>query len=340
MSRKTHPSFYVVTVTVSIVAGGAWLAGMAYLEQYWVVPALVFSIIAILGFWLLLRNQNQERERIFKEMARLKRTLEEFHLKNEKLDFDATQATESKRMMVKDMLNKDRILMRMAKVLETNMSQQLISLEQNVSAKTEQLKTSSTRMLDYARDLEVLASLELHEVPIPEHPVPLDSLLEQQIKQHETAFSSRNNKVAIENDEEQILVYRSESLLKELVSRMLNVTNLLGRDITINIQLIAYLDADFGECIRVSMSQHGRGLSEVEQQEFFQHYSEIDFQGEDVSPGMAPVVCYQLAKKMGGKLQVNSQINELFELILILPLGGYSEEARDVYNETSQAVVY
>lgn len=326
MERRPHPGFYFLALMACLVLCVAWLAWLTLNGSKDTGPALLIAVIALLLYLGLFRVNGKERERLLKEMTRLKRLLEEYHLKNEKLGFDATQATVSQRSIEKSMHNKDKILLRMAEVLKASMQSQIRIMSDKPEKFLSQLKQNSERMFSYAKDLELLASLELPNDYVEKSAIHLDQIVEEKITENSENLKKHNNELKIQNEEEQIVLNQPPELVSELISRLIIIANAMTRNATIDFKLIAYVDAEMGESIRVTLVAKGRGLTELERQEFFTQYSEFKYQGEDYCPGLSPVVSYQISKKLGGEFTVASQINELLELMLIIPLGQQPDE--------------
>jgi signal transduction histidine kinase len=327
MSKKLFVAIaYSVSgvVLVLMIIWSGWLATDGNVDALLLVAG---SLLVLLLGASAIRIDEAMSDKNRKDLTRHKRQLEEYHLTTEKLEYDANQARAERRQMFHDLQNRDRILLRMAQVLETSMDAQLQELSQPELDRS-MMKLRTEQMRKYGHDLEVLAGLTLQAQGSGFRSISFDVQLHQSLKQLADIVQHYKVDVEIQNEEEQILIQANDHKLTNLLSRIMETGIRLSKNNKLVIELITYLDGDMGECVRMKVVTHGRGLSPHEQQQIFQQYLEIiDQDGEDISPGLSPVIANELVKSMSGRLSIQSHSNQEAEFLLLLPLKEITKEA-------------
>lgn len=302
---------------VAMIIAAGWMAAQGVTDALFLILGLL-AVLALGASGIRIDEAMAEHSR--KELARHKRQLEEYHLTTEKLEYDANQARAERRQMFHDLQNRDRILLRMAQVLETSMDAQLQELAQPELDRS-MMKLRTEQMRKYGHDLEVLAGLTLQPQGSGYRSLSFDVQLHQSIKHLAELINQYHVDVEVLNEEEQILIQANDHKLANLLSRILETCIRLAKNNKLVVDLITYLDGEMGECVRMKITAHGRGLTNHEQQQIFQQYLEIiDKDGEDISPGLSPVIANQLVKTMSGQLTIQSESGQGAEFLLLLPL--------------------
>lgn len=311
---------------------------------------VLLALVVLAGLALMIGNLGRSMYgALLKEQSNLRRQIQENHLVSEKLEFDSKDAIEKRWTMSKELKNKDLILKRLAQVLEANMRAQISNFKKfndlninstnidshisdsfsSVSERTAALEDHNERsvqMLKYAKDLDVLASLEMLDLNGHSLESHFDAMIDQSIRELGDVLESFNVQLVVENDEEQILIQASETQLMNLLNRLFESAIRLSHEKKIKVKVISYHDASIGDSVRLDIMVKGRGLTEQEQQELFTQYLKIsDVDGKDISPGLSPVIAYNLATQLGGQLSQNSVYGHHTEFVLLLPLKSDSD---------------
>ena len=336
MSNRNVVAMSLGTGSTCLLILLAYYGWQAYLGDFF--ATIILGVLVFIGLlvWLSVHAERAIYEGLLKEQSRLKRQLEEFHLKTEKLEFDANLAMEQKRSISRELQTKDRILLRLASVLEANMKQQQLGLvdiqSQCPGAATEPLSQRAEQMQKYAQDLTVLAAMDLPEERAENEVVHFDRQVDWAVEQLGPVIEQFDVTVQIENGEEQILIQTQPRHLDNLLIRVLETVIRLTHKDNVIVQLISYMDADLGESVRLTVTSGGRGLTEIEQQELFDQYFALQIDGVDISPGLSPAIAKRLSLQLGGSLTVQSVFQQQTQLTLILPLHVKLEGDQDAAN--------
>ena len=298
------------------------------------VATLITLILILISGVLAAAGSKGIGDQLRKEQTRLKRHLEENHLTAEKLEYDASTAIAQRRQMVKEVENKDRLLVRMAEILATAMEEQKEEVANLTDVLSDAFVNRTELLSKYAEDLSVLGLFHLNEFKGGRESVRFEQLLEREIVRLEPLSQSLGVRIAVENEEEQISVHVHQSLIENFTHRFLETAIRLSVGEQIDIHLISYHDAEMGEVVRIQLTMAARELEPLQLQQLYHQYLQLkDRNGVDISPGLSPVIVHALVTSMGGQISHRTDEEGRFEFLVILPLLSSTSEqhAEEVY---------
>ncbi|WP_428242074.1 hypothetical protein [Gynuella sp.] len=299
-----------------------------------VAITLAILVLVLLSGLMAAAGSRTLGDQLRKEQTRLKRILEENHLTAEKLEYDASTAIAQRRMMMKEVENKDRLLVRMAEILEAAMDEQQQEVAQLAGVVSDEFVNRTELLSKYAKDLGVLGLFHLNELKGPKESVRFEHLLEKEIVRLEPLSQTFGVTVVVENEEEQINVYAHRDQLENFTHRLLETAIRISAGTQINIHLISYHDAEMSEVVRIQLVMNSRELDASQLQQLFMQYLQLqDSDGRDISPGLSPVIVQALVKSMGGQITHEIRDGGQFEFLVLLPLLSETSDQRseDVY---------
>lgn len=316
-----------------------WLASMAAVPYFGLEVLPLWQMAAIMGLILLsavvsllaLNYAQHRADRAFRELSRVRRSLQESHLQIERHDYESKQSTELRRLVVTSAQEKDLALKNMAIALNTAMAE-VISLSQSDEADAmERVRDKAELMQRYADDLKTLAKLELKS-ELPRHDdVNFLAVIEGFIEEWNRYGKSRKIKVKLDHQEDQLPLVSDVNWLNNMLTRAVQALIRMNEQTRITVHLIGYIDARLGDALQITLSAKGRRLDSEQLASVLTNYTSLADRGKDMGPGLSLVVARRLAQMLYGHLEVNDT-GEGTEVIFTLPkrLGsGYSEALLD-----------
>ncbi len=321
--------------TLLILSLALWLAslvgivllGREVLEvrELAILLALV-GLAGVVSVFALNRGQQRANE-AFREMSRVKRSLQESHLKIERFEYEGKQGTELRRLVLTSAQEKDLALEKMATALNTAMAE-VISLSKSDQADVmNRVREKAELMQRYADDLKALAKLELKS-QLPRHDnFDFLSVIEGFVDEWNRYGRSRKVKVKLEHQEDQLPLVSDVNWLHNLFTHVVQALIRMNENTKVVVHLIGYIDAQRGEALQVKISAEGRRFGPEQLATVLTDYTSIPAGGKDVGPGLTFVVARRLAQMLQGTLEVNDT-GDGTEVVIVLPrrIGGQGEE--------------
>lgn len=315
---------------VSLILWLASLAGLVYCGRSALpVQALTVEIVLV-GLAgvvsVLVLNRSQQRANLaYRDLSRVKRSLQESHLEIERYEYEIKQSAELRRLVLDSAQEKDLALEKMATALNTAMAEVISLSTSTQDGVLERVQEKAEMMQRYADDLKALAKLELKS-QLPRHDY-LDFLavVEGFAEEWNRYGRSRKVKVRVEHQEDQLPLVSDANWLHNLLTRLVQALIRMNENTRIGVHLIAYIDAERGEAVQIRIDAPGRRLNPEQLATVLTDYTGITDKGKDVGPGLSVVVARRLAQMLGGSLEVNNTADGT-EAVLVLPRhGGQSE---------------
>ena len=322
MSKQHWVRLCFVCSGVLLLALVGWYGMLAarYTHFQFIVTLSALVLVLISGVLAAVGSKGVS-DQLRKEQTRLKRNLEENHLTAEKLEYDASTAITQRRQMIKEVENKDRLLVRMAEILDLAMAEQKEEVANLADVLSSAFVNRTELLSKYAKDLSVLGLFHLNEFKGGKESVRFEQLLEREIVRLEPLSQSLQVRIAVANEEEQISIHVRQAHIENFTHRFLETAIRLSAGEQIDIHLIAYHDAEMGEVVRIQLSMTARELELVQLQQLFYQYLQLkDDNGVDISPGLSPVIVHTLVTSMGGQISHSFNEDGRFEFLVILPL--------------------
>lgn len=312
--------------TLWVLSGVLWLGSLAALV-YFVMPVLELSVLALpvglllaaAGVSLLALNRSQHHaEEASREVSRIKRTLQESHLKIERFEYEGKQSAELRRLVLSSAQEKDLALRNMANALNTAMAEVQSLCTSSQPDALERIREKSELMQRYADDLKVLARLELKsELPRAEN-INLLTVLEGFCEEWQRYGKGYRTRVKFEHQEDQLPLVSDVNWLHSLLTRVVYSLMRMNEGGLVQVHLIGYIDAELGEALRIRISADGRHFEPDQLSNVLTHYTSVIDEGRDVGPGLSLVVGRRLAQMLGGSLDVLDG-EKGTEVLVVLP---------------------
>jgi signal transduction histidine kinase len=312
--------------TFWVISGLFWLASLAGLVYFTlgllettILAGLVAIWVVAAGFSLLTLNRSQNQaDEAFREVSKVKRTLQESHLRIERFEYEGKQSAELRRLVLSSAQEKDLALKNMANALNTAMAEVKSLCTSSQPDALERIREKSELMQRYADDLKVLARLELKsELPMAEN-INLLTVLEGFCEEWQRYGKGYKMRVKFEHQEDQLPLVSDVNWLHSLLTRVVYSLMRMNDGGLVQVHLIGYIDAELGEALRIRIDAEGRHLSPEQLSNVLTHYTSVMDEGRDVGPGLSLVVARRLAQMLGGNLDVLNSI-EGTEVLVVLP---------------------
>lgn len=316
-------SQYAIFLVVSVIL---WLASLASVPFFGREVLALLDMAAIMAamaaagaMTLVTLNRGQQRVvDAYKELSRVRRSLQESHLEIDRYEYESRQGAELRRLVLTSAQEKDQALDSMASALNTAMAEVLSLTRSDEPRSLERIRDRAELMQRYAEDLKALARLELKS-ELPRHQsLNFLAVVERFIDEWNRYGRSRDVRVRLEHQEDQLPLVSDENWLHNLLTRAIQALVRMNRDTTIDVHLIGYIDAKLGDALRVTLSARGRRLDPEQLASAMSAYTRILDQGNDVGPGLSFVVARRLAQMLQGYLEVNDTETGT-EVVLVLP---------------------
>ena len=316
-------SQYAILWVVTLILWGASLAGLLFFGLNALDTQSLLILLGLValagGASLTALNQCQNRvTEAYKELSRVRRSLQESHLEIDRYEYESKQSADLRRLVLTSAQEKDQALDSMALALNTAMAEVLTLATSEEADARDRIKERAELMQRYAEDLRALARLELKsEVPRHED-VNFLNLVERFLDEWNRYGRSRDVKIKLEHQEDQLPLVSDVNWLHNLLTRAIQALVRMNRESTIDVHLIGYIDAELGDALRVTLNARGRRLDAEQLASSVSGYTRIIDQGADVGPGLSFVVARRLAQMLQGYLEVNDSGTGT-EVVLVLP---------------------
>ncbi|MEX0624523.1 sensor histidine kinase [Saccharospirillum sp.] len=324
--------------TLWVISGVLWLGSLVALV-YFAMPVLEIPVLALpvglllaaAGVSLLALNRSQHHaEEASREVSRIKRTLQESHLKIERFEYEGKQSAELRRLVLSSAQEKDLALKNMANALNTAMAEVQSLCTSSQPDALERIREKSELMQRYADDLKVLARLELKsELPRTEK-INLLTVLEGFCEEWLRYGKEYHTRVRFEHQEDQLPLVSDVNWLHSLLTRVVYSLMRMNEGGLVQVHLIGYIDAELGEALRIRVSAEGRHLEPDQLSNVLTHYTSVIDKGRDVGPGLSLVVGRRLAQMLGGNLDVLDG-DKGTEVLVVLPRKQNNWQETDVF---------
>lgn len=328
MIKSSHLATLLV---ISLILWLASLAGLVLFGREALAVRDLTILIALIGaagvvsIWALNQAQHRSNE-AYREMSRLKRTLQESHLKIERYEYEGKQGAELRRLVLTSAQEKDLALEKMAVALNTAMAEVMSLSKSDQADVMTRIQEKAELMQRYADDLKALAKLELKS-QLPRHDnLDFLAVIDRFVDDWNRYGRSRKVKVKLEHQEDQLPLVSDEEWLHNLLTRVVQALIRMNEDTRVVVHLIAYIDAHRGEALQLTITARGRRLASDQLATVLTDYTSIPDRGKDVGPGLSFVVARRLAHMLQGSVEVNDT-GDGTEAVIVLPrhIGGQSE---------------
>ena len=320
--------------TLLVVSLILWLASLAGIVVFGreALPvrdlAILIVLVGVAGLMSVfaLNRAQQRSNEAFRETSRVKRSLQESHLKIERFEYEGKQGAELRRLVLTSAQEKDLALEKMATALNTAMAEVMSLTKSNQADVMSRIQEKAELMQRYADDLKALAKLELKS-QLPRHDnLDFLSVIEGFVDEWGRYGRSRKVKVKLEHQEDQLPLVSDVDWLHNLLTRVVQALIRMNENTRVVVHLIAYIDAHRGEALQLSISAKGRRLGPEQLATVLTDYTSIPDHGKDVGPGLTFVVARRLAQMLQGSLEVNDT-GAGTEVVIVLPrhVGGQGE---------------
>lgn len=289
-------------------------------------------IVVILFIWMIsvfmvLRNENQEREDIIqiglKEEKNLRGNLEENYKQlinsQEALiekERERIQAQENEASALKKADFKTRFLAKMSHELRTPLNgiignvelwKRKGELEGEDKQYLNRISNSSQMLLGIVNDVLDLSKIEEGKMEL--HPVTIsfEKLIGNSMSLYESMASDKGIELQSNLDIEVPQFMKVDALRLSQI-----VNNLVSNAIKFSEKGVIKIKAEkfSNELLKVKVCDSGKGLSESDQEMLFKDYAQVGNSLEGGGTGLGLSICKSLAKLMGGQIGVDSILNE------------------------------
>lgn len=304
---------WLASLTVIVLIGWEALA-------LWQVGAIGGAVlVAGLVSFIALNLSQGRADQAYREMSRVKRSLQESHLKIERYEYESKQGAELRRLVLTSNQEKDQMLKNLANALNRAMDDVIHLSESKTPTARRQIAQQAEQMQRYADDLKALAKLELKS-ELPQHE-ELDFLkmIDGFVDEWNQLGKACKVKVKVDHQEDQLPLVSDLNWIHNVLTRIVMALMRMNQDTQIYLHLIGYIDADRGEALRATFIAPGRLLNSEHLATILVGYTSIlDEDKNDVGPGLSMVVARRLAQMLRGSLEVNPLADGV-EVVLVLP---------------------
>lgn len=304
---------WLVSLTVIVLIG--WDA-----LELWQTGAIGGAVLlaGVVAFITVNLSQNRA-DQAYREMSRIKRSLQESHLKIERYEYESKQGAELRRLVLTSNQEKDQMLKNLANALNKAMAEVIQLTESKRATALQEIVQQAEQMQRYADDLKALAKLELKS-ELPRHE-ELDFLkmVDGFVDEWNQLGKASKVKVKVDHQEDQLPLVSDLNWIHNVLTRIVMALIRINKDTHVNVHLIGYIDADRGEALRATFTASGRVLNGEQLASILVGYTSIlDEHNNDIGPGLSLVVARRLAQMLRGSLEVNPMVDGT-EVVLVLP---------------------
>ncbi|MCH8529466.1 MAG: hypothetical protein LAT65_01315 [Saccharospirillum sp.] len=304
---------WLVSLTVIVLIGWEALA-------LWQTGAIGGAVVLAGVVVFITLNLSQGRaDQAYRDMSRVKRSLQESHLKIERYEYESKQGAELRRLVLTSNQEKDQMLKNLANSLNKAMAEVIQLSESKRSTAKQEIVQQAEQMQRYADDLKALAKLELKS-ELPRHE-ELDFLkmVDGFVEEWNQLGKASKIKVKVDHQEDQLPLVSDLNWIHNVLTRIVMALIRMNKDTQVSVHLIGYIDADRGEALRATFTAPGRLLNGEQLASILVGYTSIlDEHNNDVGPGLSLVVARRLAQMLRGSLEVNP-VADGTEVVLVLP---------------------
>lgn len=304
---------WLVSLTVIVLIG--WDA-----LELWQTGAIGGAVLlaGVVAFITVNLSQNRA-DQAYREMSRIKRSLQESHLKIERYEYESKQGAELRRLVLTSNQEKDQMLKNLANALNKAMAEVIQLTVSKRATALQEIAQQAEQMQRYADDLKALAKLELKS-ELPRHE-ELDFLkmVDGFVDEWNQLGKASKVKVKVDHQEDQLPLVSDLNWIHNVLTRIVMALIRINKDTHVNVHLIGYIDADRGEALRATFTASGRVLNGEQLASILVGYTSIlDEHNNDIGPGLSLVVARRLAQMLRGSLEVNPMVDGT-EVVLVLP---------------------
>lgn len=312
--------------TFWVISGVLWLASLAALVYFTQSMLELSALSGLVALWVLaagvsflaLNRSQRQADEAFREVSRVKRTLQESHLKIERFEYESNQGAELRRLVLTSAQEKDLALKNMANALNTAMAEVQSLCSSSQTDALDRIRDKAELMQRYADDLKALARLELKsELPHMEN-LNLLTVLEGFSEEWQRYGRNYKTRVKFDHQEDQLPLVSDIHWLHSLLTRAVHVLMRMNEGGLVQVHLIGYIDATFGEALRINLNAEGQRFDDDQISNVLTRYTCVMSEGRDIGPGMSLVVARRLAMMLGGNLEVQNSATGI-EVLVVLP---------------------
>ncbi len=188
------------------------------------------------------------------------------------------------------------------------------------------LNSSSEHMLSLINDILDLARIDSRLLPLEQLPIQLDTLL-QQTEQLLIEQARRKNLTLVLENKVQLTdkqLVGDPTRLKQILLNLLNNALKFTQQGSVKLNISAQTVTDTQAELLFTVSDTGIGISPAQQQGLFQPFAQADSSTarQYGGSGLGLAISHKLVRRMGGRLQIDSQIGSgsRFFFTLSMPL--------------------
>lgn len=322
--HKTYRPLVFVLVALSPVAVAGWV-GTTQNLPIWVGALLGLTSIASLvvgsGF---LFAMNAEFSDILRQQGNLNRRVQEAHLEQERLTYEVSQGIKQRRQMLRKHDEQSRATLKVADVLNA------ITTEVQISAASLDLDRQTASKLDYmtqiSSDLIELVQLEIDGARTEQDDFLVVDSCRRVIRSLQVAGALNDNFV-LETEDHDVRGLLSRRTFESLIQRCLAGLAPFAQQQRMDGQLISFIHGDLGDCIRISLTAHGHGITDEDADHWFSQFQlHYGNDGELLGPGLSMMIVGRYMDSLGGIARIDSQLDNRITIELIVPLNAATTE--------------
>ncbi|MFY0664937.1 MAG: hypothetical protein JXQ97_09925 [Natronospirillum sp.] len=322
--HKTYRPLVFVLVALGAVAVAGWV-GVAHNVPLWAGALLGLSTIAslVVGTGFLL-TMNTEFSDILRQQGNLNRRIQEAHLEQERLTYEVAQGVKLRRQMHRKHDEQSRATLKVADVLNA------ITTEVQISAASLNLGHQTASKLDYmtqiSSDLIELVQLEIEGARTEQDDFLVVDSCRRVIRSLQVS-GSLNDSFVLETEDQDVRGLLSRRTFESLIQRSLLGIAPFALQQRLDGQLISFIHGDLGDCIRITLTAHGHGITDEEADNWFTQFQlHYGNDGELLGPGLGMMIVGRYIDALGGIANIDSQLDNRITVELTIPLNAATTE--------------
>ncbi|WLD57591.1 hypothetical protein NFC81_12845 [Salinispirillum sp. LH 10-3-1] len=322
--HKTYRPLVFVLLALSAVAAAGWV-GVTQNVPVWIGALLGITTIAnlIVGTGFLL-TMNSEFSDILRQQGNLNRRIQEAHLEQERLSYEVAQGVKLRRQMHRKHDEQSRATLKVADVLNA------ITTEVQISAASLDLGRQTASKLDYmtqiSSDLIELVQLEIEGTRTEQDDFLVVDSCRRVIRSLQVA-GSLSDSFVLETEDQDVRGLLSRRTFESLIQRCLLGLVPFAEQQRIDGQLISFIHGDLGDCIRITLTAHGHGITDEEAEHWFSQFQlHYGNDGELLGPGLGMMIVGRYIDALGGVVSIDSQLDNRMTIELTVPLNATTTE--------------
>ena len=210
--------------------------------------------------------------------------------------------------------------------------------EEELRQMAEFIHTSGNRLMDTLNSIIDLSIIESNKMEIEYLEINLHDLVSDKVKLFNASASNKNLELSYEVEDESTLIYSDKKILNNLLNNLID--NAIKYTDQGSVKVYAAVNEKQSETwLRLSVSDTGIGIESDKVKNIYDQFRQGS-EGHDrqfEGAGLGLTICKKYVEILGGRISVESKINQGSEFSVFLPVKASRLSPEDIKPKTIQA---